>query len=409
MSSFYPGTDLGEPSFEALLKEVGRRSGHTLEPEQPQDRPDFQFIPVADLKYRPPEFVVEDLLEAETLGLIFGDPGCGKSFLAVDLALSVASGTPFHGRAVKRGAVFFIAGEGHNGLARRFAAWSKARGTPLEGVPMFKSERAAQFLDGASAKAVADAVEALAKHHGQPRLIIVDTLARNFGAGDENSTQAMSEFVAAIDDLMARFPGSSVLIVHHSGHADKQRARGAMALPGALDQEFRVEKDGPTMRLSCTKMKDAEPPADLYFSLEPVELDGGATSAVLEASEPPERTRQLTPAQRLARDTYTSAAVDPQCWKAGIFQGVHVEAWRNPFYAKHTADSSGGKRKAFQRAREDLVKLGYMTVHDDVYTATDADLMAAISSQRDMRDIAGHSENVPVQKPETAGHTGHTP
>ena len=163
------------------------------------------------------------------------------------------------------------------------------------------------------------------------------------------------------------------------------------------------------MRLSNTKMKDAEPPADLYFSIETVDLDGGATSAVLEASEPPERTRQLTPAQRLALDTYTSAAVDPQCWKAGIFQGVHVEAWRNPFYAKHTADSSGSKRKAFQRARADLVKLGLMIVHDDVYTPTDADLKAAISSQRDMRDIAGHSENVPVQKPETAGHTGHTP
>jgi len=407
--SFYPGTDPCTPNFEALLREAGRGSSLAQEPEQPQDRPDFQFIPVADLKYRPPEFVVEDLFETETLGLIFGDPGCGKSFLAVDLGLSVATGAPFHGRRTKAGPVFLIAGEGHNGLARRFAAWSKARGVPLAGVPLFKSERAAQFLDGASAKAVADAVEALAKHHGQPKLIIVDTLARNFGAGDENNTKDMSEFVSAIDDLMARFPGSSVLIVHHSGHAEKQRARGAMALKGALDTEYRVEKDGPIMRLTNTKMKDAPPPAALYFSLEPVELDGEATSAVLEPSEPPERTRQLTPAQRLALDTYTSAAVDPQCWKAGIFRGVHVDAWRGPFYAKHTGDSADGKRKAFQRARADLVKLGHMTVHDDVYMAEDADLKAAIISQRDMRDIAGHSENVPVQKPETAGHAGHTP
>ena len=183
----------------------------------------FQFVPVHDLKYREPDYIIDELFETETLGLLFGDPGCGKSFLAVDIALAVASGTQFHGRDVKQGSVFFIAGEGHNGLARRFAAWAKARDVSLAGGPLFKSERAAQFLDGASAKAVADAVASLAKDHGQPTLIIIDTLARNFGAGDENNTKDMSEFVVAVDDLKARFPGCAVLIVHHSGHAEKQR------------------------------------------------------------------------------------------------------------------------------------------------------------------------------------------
>lgn len=354
----------------------------------------FQFVPVADLKYRAPEFIVEDLLESETLGLIFGDPGCGKSFLAVDIALSVATGTPFHGRPTRQGAVFFIAGEGHNGLARRFAAWSKAHAITLDGVPLFKSERAAQFLDGASARAVSDAVAGLAAQHGPPALIIIDTLARNFGAGDENNTRDMSEFVVAVDDLKARFPGCAVLIVHHSGHAEKQRARGAMALKGALDCEFRVEKDGPAMKLVNTKMKDAEPPQDIHFRFEPVELNGEATSAVLEASEPPERRHRLTPTQRLALDTYEKAAADPQCWKDDIFQGLHVEAWRGPFYGRHTADTADGKRKAFQRVRADLVSLGQMTVEDDVYTATDMGVKAAISLQRGMRDIAGHSGTI---------------
>lgn len=66
----------------------------------------FQFIPVAELTYRAPEYIVSELIEADTLGLIFGDPGCGKSFLTVDIALSVATGTPFHERATKQGAVF---------------------------------------------------------------------------------------------------------------------------------------------------------------------------------------------------------------------------------------------------------------------------------------------------------------
>jgi hypothetical protein len=130
----------------------------------------------------------------------------------------------------------------------------------LAGIPLFKSERAAQFLDPVSVKAVSDAVASLAIQHGAPSLIIIDTLARNFGAGDENNTKDMSEFVVAVDDLKARFPSAAVLIIHHSGHAEKQRARGAMALKGALDTEYRVEKDGPAVRLINTKMKDAEPP-----------------------------------------------------------------------------------------------------------------------------------------------------
>ncbi len=372
----------------------------------PETAAAFRFTPVADLKYRAPDYIIGDLFETDTLGLIFGDPGCGKSFLAVDLALSIATGTPFHGRDTKKGAVFFIAGEGHNGLARRFAAWSQARGVSLAGVPLFKSERAAQFLDGASAKAVSDAVAGLATQHGSPALIIIDTLARNFGAGDESSTKDMSEFVVAVDDLKAQFPGCSVLIVHHSGHAEKQRARGAMALKGALDCEYRVEKDGANVKLVNTKMKDAEPPQDVYFSFTQVDLDGIAKSAVLEATDPPERQHKLTPTQTLAQETYSAAAAANGVWEDGAFRGVHVDDWRNAFYSKHTGDSAEAKRKAFQRVRRDLVESGYMTVSDDVYLTRDEGIQVAIMMQRDKRDTAGQNEKCPGAEAGNSGTSG---
>jgi hypothetical protein len=357
-----------------------------------QPAPAFQFIPVADLKYRAPDYIIGELFETDTLGLMFGDPGCGKSFLAVDIALSVATGTPFHGRDTKQGAVFFIAGEGHNGLARRFAAWSQARGIPLDGVPLFKSERAAQFLDGASAKAVSDAVAELAAQHGSPALIIIDTLARNFGAGDENNTSDMSEFVVAVDDLKARFPGCSVLIVHHSGHAEKQRARGAMALKGALDCEYRVEKEGHNMKLVNTKMKDAEPPQDVYFRFQQVDLDGIAKSAVLQATEPPEREYKLTPAQRLAQETYITAAAQKGSWVDGMFLGVQLEDWRTEFYAKHTGDNPNAKRQAFNRVRKELATAATIAVENDLYLWRDTGVQMGIILQRDKRDIALQSE-----------------
>jgi hypothetical protein len=367
----------------------------------------FPFVQVGSLHYRTPEYVIDGLLETETLGLIFGDPGCGKSFLAVDIAAAVATGTPFHGRATKQGAVFFIAGEGHNGLVRRFAAWSKARSTSLDDAPLFKSERAAQFLDADSASAVANAVSGLAAQHGAPALIVIDTLARNFGSGDENNTRDMSEFVVAIDDLKALFPGCSVLIVHHSGHADKQRARGAMALKGALDAEYRVEKpkEGDLIRLICTKMKDAEPPKDMAFKFVPVAL-GDAQSAVLEATDAPERQKKLTPTQALAVSAYRTAADKKGQWSGGAFMGVHLNDWRLAFYAKHTGDSADAKRKAFLRARNELVEKRIFYVHNDLYLIRNPEEQLAILGQRDNRDMPGHCAKCPDAEAGNSGTSG---
>lgn len=338
-----------------------------LKPEQPKAA--FAFTAVSDLQYRDPVFLVEDLIETETLGLLFGDPGCGKSFLAVDLALSVATGQAFHGRAVKQGSVFYIAGEGHNGLARRFHTWAAHHGIPLEGVPLYKSERAAQFLDMAHAKTVAYAIDGLAAEVGQPRLIVVDTLARNFGAGDENSTQDMSSFVVAMDDLRARYPESVLLIVHHSGHAEKGRARGAMALKGALDFEFRLTKTLDILTLDCTKMKDAAEPSGIGFRLE----DAGK-SAVLVETDPPAAQVRLSGNQQLGVETYKEAALanGGTSGTDGTFRGVPLDDWRECFYQKHTGDDVDSKRKAFQRVRNGLVSKGIMQVNDNIYLlATD--------------------------------------
>ncbi len=379
---------------------------------KPQRAAGFKFVAVGDLEYREPKFLVDGMIEAESLGLIFGDPGCGKSFLAVDLALCVATGEDFHGRKVMRGAVFLIAGEGHNGLARRFAAWAKEHGRDLKGVPLFKSEWAAQFLDGTSAKAVAEAADDIAYQNGHPHLIIIDTVARNFGAGDENSTQDMNNFIVAMDDLKARYPGCALLLVHHSGHADKGRARGAMALKGALDFEFRVEKDGSRVQVTNTKMKDAEPPADLHFTLESIALHGEAKSAVLRGCEAPERQARMTQVQKLALATYKDAAHKHGEWTedGAIFRGVHVDHWRDVFYAKHTGDSAETKRKAFQRVRTDMINMNKMVLQDGVYLTKDPVLQRgiyAVGAPSDgQMDMAGHSGICPDAKAGNRGTCG---
>ena len=80
-----------------LQEEHARRYAKPL----PAKATGFRFVAVSDLEYAPPDFLVEGMIERDTLGLVFGDPGCGKSFLGVDLALSVATGHSFHSAPVR--------------------------------------------------------------------------------------------------------------------------------------------------------------------------------------------------------------------------------------------------------------------------------------------------------------------
>lgn len=159
----------------------------------------FPFIKAGDMKINPPKWIVEDYLEENTLSVVFGDPGSGKTFIALSLAVSVATGLPWNDQSVKQGSVFYIAGEGFNGISRRLAAWRQYHQFSLTDAPLFISEGPAQLLDLENAKLVAETISTLAKNHGPPKLVIIDTLARNFGIGNENSTQDMSAFISIVD------------------------------------------------------------------------------------------------------------------------------------------------------------------------------------------------------------------
>ena len=250
----------------------------------------FKLVPVGNIQIRAPEWLIRDLIEKDSLSLVFGDPGCGKSFLGIDIACCIAAGCDFHGLQVKQGPVFYIAGEGHNGLGRRFKAWSIRNKIDLKEMPLFVSTISAGLCDSDQVEQVSVAFCSAAEKYGPPFLIVIDTLARNFGPGDENSTADMTTFIAACDRLRGRYQ-SGVLIIHHSGHSDKSRARGAMALKGALDAEYRLEKDSNSMcRLESTKMKDFDSPKSMAFVIRSVELsvleDGThVTSAILEDTQ----------------------------------------------------------------------------------------------------------------------------
>lgn len=250
----------------------------------------FRFVAARELlaKPKPIRWLIGGLMESGTLAQIFGQSGCGKSFIALDWSASVATGAQWYGRETAQGAVFYIAGEGHAGLSRRLRAWEIHHGIALADAPLFVSAAPAALMDAGNSFAVAEAVEALAAEYGTPAMIVVDTLARNLGNGDESSNADLGVFINNIDIMLrARF-GAAVVIVHHSGWQETQRSRGGSALRAAMDHEFRMAATDMGAELSATKMKESELPEPMHFEIFRVPLDGWTdddgevmTSAVL--------------------------------------------------------------------------------------------------------------------------------
>ena len=331
---------------------------------------------IAKIELTAPQYLIEGLIEQQSLCQMFGEPGSGKSFVAIDIACSVGSGKDFHSRPVVRGPVVYVAGEGRRGVVRRVNAWAKVHSIKLNDMSLYISRTAVGINNGNNLAELKAEIRGIAEEFGSPALIILDTLARNFGDGDENDTRDMTSFIAEVDRLNDEFHCAS-LIVHHAGHGEKGRARGSSALKGALDTEYKISKQEDRIRMLCSKMKDDDEPEPMCFYLIPVDMgedEAGASinSAVLEfrGTAAPESAR-LTKNEQFAVKTFREAVGLLEASPLNLNPAVlHLEQWREAFYKRSTQPNPDSKRKAFDRARRDLQSKGWLTVEDDVYTLT---------------------------------------
>ena len=270
-------------------------------------RPPFQIVSSADASHRRSvtftradqidsqsvDWLIKGWIARDSLVGIVGQPGACKSFLALDLACSVATGTPWHGRHVKRGQVFLLAGEGIGGLRKRIHAWELFTGVGIAGAPLYIASSLPGLTDPSNIVAVADAITGVADDAFfadaaiDPALIIVDTLARAMQGANENDAGDMGRFVGAMDLLRCRW-GATVIAIHHSGHGDgtQERARGSSAFRAALDSEFIVKSEGERVTVRTTKAKDWDAPDPLVLKkiVVPIQITTGQDSGLCETS-----------------------------------------------------------------------------------------------------------------------------
>ena len=198
----------------------------------------------AELEDRPPErqWLVDGLWGRQAVGIVGGEPKCGKSFLALDLAVAVAAGVPCLRRfpAVQPGPVLMFAAEdaGHI-VRRRLQGIAAAAGADFEALDIAVIDVPVLRLDHRPDRQ--RLVETVERH--APRLLVLDPLVRLHGV-DENavaevvlvslvSAQA-ADAVAEIAPILGflrdvqRHSGTAVLLVHHARKSGSSRPGQAL-------------------------------------------------------------------------------------------------------------------------------------------------------------------------------------
>lgn len=197
---------------------------------------------------------IKDLILAGSFGIVFGPPGCGKSFLVSDMCLSMSAGilndddarpTWFGYRGRPFGVVYVVA-EGSDDFEIRLHAWMEQNEIgedvviPFVYLPTGVDLRSS---DADARKLIADIKgisEEMKRRCGvEAEMVVIDTVARALSGGNENASEVMSAFVSNCG-LIQEQCGATVLGVHHGSKDGTTGPRGHGGLHGAVDFEFEV-------------------------------------------------------------------------------------------------------------------------------------------------------------------------
>jgi len=200
--------------------------------------------------------------------LMYGDAGTYKSFLALHWAMEIArTGCP----------VLLMSAEGR-GLWKRLRAWcihhvpDVSWEETLEDLPLIAAEYPLNLSDTETLLVVQEAID---KAGITPALVTVDTLARYSDGRAEATNEDATLYLNQLSMAFTTKYDASILVVHHTGHTEKKRARGAYSLTGNTDANFLLERPDMTKKLvtvTSGRMKDCEPPAPFEIESHVIEV-----------------------------------------------------------------------------------------------------------------------------------------
>lgn len=262
----------------------------------------------------PLKWIAQGLFLESGAGILGGAPKSGKSFLALELCVAIASGSPCVGLfpIQAAGPVTLLCAEDPQAVVlQRLQALSRAHDTTLERLPIHVIvEPAVRLPEGLDRlRATLDKT--------RPRLLLLDPLIRLHRA-DENSAAEMSVILDGIRAL-ARGSGTAILLVHHTRKAAAGSSAGA-GLRGSSDLHAfgdtnlylrKLDRDGLELRIEHRACA-CPPPLRLRMTVD----EGQNPSARIVVSEGPDRddpiARKLLAALRASPAPLSSRALRAQ-------------------------------------------------------------------------------------------------
>jgi putative DNA primase/helicase len=329
-----------------------------------QSNNDFQLIGINDLLTEPEplEWLVDDYILQGTQVQLVGASGLGKTFLIIDLALSVITGKKWNSRDVKQGPVAYINAEGHTGFQHRIKGWS-VKHQPLEDMAFCVSNGPVDMMDKSSIKNLQKHLDSFAlKHDGCIAMIVIDTLRRNM-SGNEDDSKDVSIFMNNFEYLCKKY-GATGFVIHHPGHNNASRARGSSSQKAALDTALLLKKDKDEIGLICTKLKDGGAiPAPAGYELEVITipwLDSKGNKITTCVPKYDKDTNVGNPALKPIPEMIDMAISTLNSSFNGIFASeASLADWESKFSVERLIKNPKAKQntidKAFTRAKNKLI------------------------------------------------------
>lgn len=289
----------------------------------------------------------------------------------------------------QQGAVLYICGEGFGGMGARIKACQIHHSTP-KGAPIYVIRHQLNLRSSTEDfNALMLAVVQLVETTGiEFQLLVIDTLARAFGGGNENDSDAMGSFITSMGKIQ-EFLSCALMVLHHSGKDLAKGLRGHSSLLGAVDTQLEILRFDEQSKgvISLTKQKDGQDNIRIGFEMVEVQISGSSLGfdpvvslavsssddAVNQASKKAKNNAGKGRNQSIAMDSLRTMIKQKGVQK--VIEGrlrttVNLDDWRLEFRSKKgvTDDSELSVKKAFDkawsRAQDDLHKFGEIGIRD---------------------------------------------
>ena len=376
--------DVPPPQVEDVAKEFA--------PDPPKEAPKpTKTIKIESwdtIQDEPVEWLIESVIPKGSFTALYGPPGSFKSFIALDIAEAIATGRTWMGREVKQtGAVLYLAGEGFGGIGARIKA-CKLHHQTQDGAPIYIVRHQLNLRSSAEDfNALMIAVVQLVEQTGlEFSLAIVDTLARAFGGGNENSSEDMGAFITAMGKVQ-EFLNCALMVLHHSGKDAAKGLRGHSSLLGAVDTELELLRFDEQMKgvLTISKQKDGADNERFGFEMVEVEirpaglgLSDPVVSLAVQASddtyiEPQKASKgnkgngKNQRLEMLCLEKMVKQHGSPKYIEGLQRHAIRLEVWRQELWSKMgcTDEDKNTFKTAWHRAKQRLIDSGEGSIRDD--------------------------------------------